>query len=123
MLSDDGHSAGGRGGGVKATAVRAVGCACAIRASITLLVIGTSIQAPALVGCGDTQKKYNISVRPHYIRTDQKNYRSENKLGYSTIFCQHSVTLTLDNTGLEETEKQCIVGSSISLCTNSQNYD
>lgn len=51
LLSDDGHSAGGRGGGVKATTVRAGGCVCAVWTSISLLVVGTSIQAPALVGC------------------------------------------------------------------------
>ncbi len=58
MLSDNGHSAGGRGGGVEATAVRAVGCVCAIRTSITLLVVGASIQAPTLVGCRVTEPKY-----------------------------------------------------------------
>lgn len=51
LLSDDGHSAGGRGGGVEAAAVGAVGGVCAVRASISLLVVGTSIQAPTLVGC------------------------------------------------------------------------
>lgn len=51
LLSDDGHSAGGGGGGVEATAVGAVGCVCAIRTSIPLLVVGTSIQAPTLVSC------------------------------------------------------------------------
>lgn len=49
LLSDDGHSAGGGGGGVEATAVGAVGCVGAVRTSIPLLVVGTPIQAPALV--------------------------------------------------------------------------
>lgn len=51
LLSDDGHSAGSGGGGVEAAAVGAVGCICAIGTSITLLVVGASVQAPALVGC------------------------------------------------------------------------
>lgn len=62
LLSDDGHSAGGRGGGVKATTVRAVGCVCAVWTSISLLVVGTSIQAPALVGCRIRQVKVGVML-------------------------------------------------------------
>lgn len=56
LLSDDGHSAGGGGGGVEAAAVRAVGGVCAVRTSISLLVVGTSIQAPTLVRCRITDR-------------------------------------------------------------------
>lgn len=50
-MSDNGHSAGGWGGRVKATAVGAVGCVCAVGTSIILLGVRASIKASALVGC------------------------------------------------------------------------
>lgn len=56
LLSDDGHSAGGGGGGIEAAAVRAVGGVRAVRTSISLLVVGASIQAPALVRCRITDR-------------------------------------------------------------------
>lgn len=60
LLPDDGHSAGGGGGGVEAAAVRAVGCVCAVWTSVSLLVVGTSIQAPALVSCRIRQVEVGV---------------------------------------------------------------
>lgn len=58
LLSDDGHPAGGGGGGVEATAVGAVSCVCAVWASVVhLRTVGTSIQAPTLVCCGENSNK------------------------------------------------------------------
>lgn len=87
LLPDEGHSAGGGGGGVEAAAVGAVGCVCAVRTSVALLAVGAPVQAPALVGCREEEKKIPVSGwrSEGEIRTMAKQ-DSEG----DCLFCRHS---------------------------------
>lgn len=62
LLSDDWHSAGRGGGRVKATAVRAVSCICAIWTSIThLLAVGAAIEASSFIGCSNIRDRSSLA--------------------------------------------------------------
>lgn len=71
-MLDDRHSGGSGGRGVEATAVRAVGCVWTARASVGhLRTVGTAVQTPPLICCGERNTEDYILRGEQFIVLDK----------------------------------------------------